>query len=593
MYNITVENFRGIENENVVLDRINVFVGKNGRGKTSMLSAIAFAITGKAKETDIREGARKAHVQITFPNGDVFERELEGRSQTCFLNGKKILKKAAEQYIENQFLCSNDTLTSLMSEDLIDGNVGNMLFQILPLKCSKEKFLEILEDYKGFELSDQEKDILEECFAAWEVETIDFSVIDSLYKEMYERRREQKALLKNAKSRSLFDNKKVAELAPAPILQEKRNSLLKKNGAILELQKRLDDYLKIEKIREKALKDKEEIKENLRSYLSVKAPDVSVEHQAKEDQKRFNDVIFAYQKNKNNLENNNAMLLKVLSNLNSSVCPVHPSISCTTDKSSFRKDFESQISANEKKIQEADAFIVRCQEQVKKREEILDEYRKNLLLFEKKTLLENQLKNLMVPELPEKPVVPSNNHLSDEIRDLEEKLAVWAEFQLAEKAKEEVLNLEKTVAMYEWLVGSFSPKGIKALLIQRALAPLKNECNAIASHIGEQIELDFVVAGKGLDVLAKFHDTFIPVSNLSSGEQVIVLYLIMELIHRITNASIMSIDNLDRLDKENMQKLFDLLEQSQSFKTLLFGSVDHNDTIETLSGRDVQSIEIG
>ena len=204
MYNITVENFRGIENENVVLDRINVFVGKNGRGKTSMLSAIAFAITGKAKETDIREGARKAHVQITFPNGDVFERELEGRSQTCFLNGKKILKKAAEQYIENQFLCSNDTLTSLMSEDLIDGNVGNMLFQILPLKCSKEKFLEILEDYKGFELSDQEKDILEKCFAAWEVETIDFSVIDSLYKEMYERRSEQKALLKKCKKSFSF-----------------------------------------------------------------------------------------------------------------------------------------------------------------------------------------------------------------------------------------------------------------------------------------------------------------------------------------------------------------------------------------------------
>ena len=594
MLTFTIDNFRGISHETIVLDHLNILLGKNGRGKTSTLSAIAFALTGKAKETDIRKDADSASVSIDFDDDDSFARVVfptARLSQSCFINGEKVQKATAEKFLEGKFGCAADTLNSLLTEDLLAGDMSKMLYDILPVNCAKDTFFNLLKEYKGVDLTPEEKAIPEEYLVAHNISTITFAHIDAMYKEMYAKRREVKALFKDATSQALFDNERIASLLPEALLKEKRDDLLRKNGMLSEMKKRQADYERQVLQRENALKEKKSLEERLAALKDVTMPDAREEEKLREEKKKFEQVILAKQKTKATLESNNKMFQKVLENIASSVCPIHPDIKCTTDKSAFGEEIQTQIMANSNAMDEISDFILRCQEQVEKREKMLADLQKVALEYQKKTMLEDQVKNFLLPALPEKPVLPKTEDYTPQIAAMDKDLAVWAEYRVACKAKEKSLALENTVAVYEFLVSAFAPKGIKALIVARVLDPLKDACNQMAKTLNPNLELQFLIGNKGLEILARFHEEFVPVSTLSSGEKVIVLYLIMELIHKITHANIMAIDNLDRLDKDNMQKLFNLLENSNSFSWLLFGSVDHNDTVETIAGRDVQSIE--
>ena len=51
---IKIVNFRGIKNTTLVPEHLNVFMGQNGSGKTSILNAITFALTGDMKSEYIQ-----------------------------------------------------------------------------------------------------------------------------------------------------------------------------------------------------------------------------------------------------------------------------------------------------------------------------------------------------------------------------------------------------------------------------------------------------------------------------------------------------------------------------------------------------------
>ena len=52
--NLNLENFRSHKDTSIDLDQVNVFVGRNGSGKTSIKDAIQYALTGKNRLTDGR-----------------------------------------------------------------------------------------------------------------------------------------------------------------------------------------------------------------------------------------------------------------------------------------------------------------------------------------------------------------------------------------------------------------------------------------------------------------------------------------------------------------------------------------------------------
>lgn len=80
---IEVSNFRKHKNTKLDFDKINVLVGKNGSGKTSILQAICWALYGsvttKAKKSDLlRHGAKEGSVVLNFDSDFTVYRNFKG-----------------------------------------------------------------------------------------------------------------------------------------------------------------------------------------------------------------------------------------------------------------------------------------------------------------------------------------------------------------------------------------------------------------------------------------------------------------------------------------------------------------------------------
>ena len=63
---IKIKNFRGIPDMEISLERISFFTGPCGAGKTSVLKAFNFALTGDVKKDDIREQSDRASATCKY-----------------------------------------------------------------------------------------------------------------------------------------------------------------------------------------------------------------------------------------------------------------------------------------------------------------------------------------------------------------------------------------------------------------------------------------------------------------------------------------------------------------------------------------------
>lgn len=96
---ITITNFKGIGNVTLSPDHINVFLGKNGSGKSAALSAITFILTGKVNPEFIKSGEEVLSVSMEFEDGTVIERSRSIKDG----NGSGIFRNRNEKMWKQSF----------------------------------------------------------------------------------------------------------------------------------------------------------------------------------------------------------------------------------------------------------------------------------------------------------------------------------------------------------------------------------------------------------------------------------------------------------------------------------------------------------
>lgn len=98
---IKIKNFRGIPDMEISLERISFFTGPCGAGKTSVLKAFNFALTGDVKKDDIREQSDRASATIVFEDQSSIQRicKLSAATQVK-VNGKNSTAKAADEFLQ-------------------------------------------------------------------------------------------------------------------------------------------------------------------------------------------------------------------------------------------------------------------------------------------------------------------------------------------------------------------------------------------------------------------------------------------------------------------------------------------------------------
>jgi DNA repair exonuclease SbcCD ATPase subunit len=574
---IIINNFRGITTETLLPDKINVLLGHCGTGKSSTMDAIKWGLTGKITKEDIRYDSPEASIKIIFDDETSIMRTQSAKA-TNYVNEKVATEKATNEFLENKFGCSISSIEAMCGasffKSLSKKDLKSFIIDILPIKASFSKIVELSDDL------DEEKISFIKEYLEDEVSLAD---IDAAYKTVFDGRKVKKQVLKNLQEKSKF----TKEL-PGVTKEE----LLKRQGEIALIEAKVNDYKKnLErynkslKTRENAEKQLADMKNRLHQYKDIKQPVEADLQLAIKEKQLFIDAIA----NANNtiaiMKANVELMQRTLDSLDKPVCPISERIVCTADKSGLREELISLVETNNKELANGYNFIVRCNEQVDKRDEIINSYNNQLIAWNNKINLENTINAFALPEVLDKPE-EVNGDFAEEKLQIQNMLNVWYEKDASDQAAKNIEETLHKVNLYDFAVKFFSANGIKSKLLEKAVDPLQKMIDEKTQSLRKGFKISLMTEEEFDITISPRTGEVVPLNKISAGEFIVTAYILMSVVSQITGVSILMMDNLDNLDSDAARQLMLLLDADENFNTIILASVDHPDIIDAISEVD-------
>lgn len=590
---ISIRNFKGIEDLQLNAKKLNAIIGKCGSGKSSLLDAIRFALTGKAGKEVIRKGCREASVVLRFSDNSTIERIRRTSENISKCNGKSSTKRSLDEFLTArnmnpcwiESLCSVDWFAGLSSKDL-----NNFFMTILPLRAKAETVVELVAQLDKDLTEKKEKYLMEEILKKQEI--FSFNDLANGYNTAYTVRQELKRKYNEMLPRCTFN-----ETVPAKTredIEKELNNISQVEAAEKEYSKRLKEYASSKKQHDLAIKRLDEMKKELDTYSSCKKPKEETKTQAEADRKLFQVHIKRTNEYIGTINSTLDLLKRTLDNLDKPICPISEKLICTTDKSQLKEELLSLIQKNENALASNKEFLAKCEDQVRKRDDIISNYQKEVYRYEQKTTLENNISKFIVPEILPEPQKVEKAHLEAKKKELLDLLSILSRYEKVQQNKKELAKIKDKYDLAQFAVKVLDSKiGIPALILQRTLRFFEKKCNEKASLLREGFQIHFLSDnGITIQVSPGKGKPFVDMKEVSTGEFVCVAYILMTMIGEATKCHLFLIDNLDRLDTEYLNALLSLLEEDKKIEQVFLGGVDHADVERTLNNKSFQIIHM-
>ena len=541
----------------------------------------------------IRKGCREASVVLRFSDNSTIERIRRTSENISKCNGKSSTKRSLDEFLTArnmnpcwiESLCSVDWFAGLSSKDL-----NNFFMTILPLRAKAETVVELVTQLDKDLTEKKEKYLMEEILKKQEI--FSFNDLANGYNTAYTVRQELKRKYNEMLPRCTFN-----ETVPAKTredIEKELNNISQVEAAEKEYSKRLKEYASSKKQHDLAIKRLDEMKKELDTYSSCKKPKEETKTQAEADRKLFQVHIKRTNEYIGTINSTLDLLKRTLDNLDKPICPISEKLICTTDKSQLKEELLSLIQKNENALASNKEFLAKCEDQVRKRDDIISNYQKEVYRYEQKTTLENNISKFIVPEILPEPQKVEKAHLEAKKKELLDLLSILSRYEKVQQNKKELAKIKDKYDLAQFAVKVLDSKiGIPALILQRTLRFFEKKCNEKASLLREGFQIHFLSDnGITIQVSPGKGKPFVDMKEVSTGEFVCVAYILMTMIGEATKCHLFLIDNLDRLDTEYLNALLSLLEEDKKIEQVFLGGVDHADVERTLNNKSFQIIHM-
>ena len=148
-----LKNYRNYEDKVIQFQKVSVFLDKNGTGKSTLLQALNFAISGDFKEEMIRDGQSEMSVSLTFDSGLIVTRVVKnkkishrmGYGKTKVSTKEKVNEEIAAMTRTNmnnlKVIASSSAVFNMKAEEL-----SNFFMNNIPNTMTVDKVLSYIED---------------------------------------------------------------------------------------------------------------------------------------------------------------------------------------------------------------------------------------------------------------------------------------------------------------------------------------------------------------------------------------------------------------------------------------------------------------
>ena len=582
---VSFVNYRGATNS-LALDKITVFLGKNGSGKTTTMAAILSALTGSLDPTDaVQTGTSKTSVDLKFDNGTSMGVVYTGTTKHQ-LNCKYVPKKDAAVVRASALGLEPEHAAEFFTE-------GHNILSMNP--ANRASFFSALDkspiDVNSLGLTDYEKAILLTITGAPTLAYQDIAPTEkklaaastAANKEFAEKQGQLTAYVATSSSK------------PLEVLVAERDTLRKE---ILDRKGQDDILAKYDT--EKAAFDQyiRELKDLSDKVNAgrVQQPDKGKLESQQQVLVNLHADIATLEANVKAMTESKQTFEHILQNLSTNICPISNKIICQTDRTPVKKDIEDKVAKLDEQIKNSNTRLEGMRRSETTTKAFCDKLRQDEVTYNAFVRLEEQYK-LKYQNMPTEPIKPAAANagrtlaeLNAELDKLSEEIAKAENRQKVQALNAIVPELEKKAAALAKLKKLFQPNGEAYNVILRATsATYTDMMNTLAGGFGINIKYQFVVKDGLIITATGANGIEINAAQLSNGEKIITQYLLNLMINQITGNGFVFIDNIDSLDEDNLVAFFNLLKQSKnSYSNAIICGVNHPDTVKFVQGLGVQ-----
>jgi DNA repair exonuclease SbcCD ATPase subunit len=583
---LKAKNFKGFEKAEFEFGDVNILEGKNGTGKSAIKDAIIFCFfnrtaDGLLTKADklIKEGEKKAMVEITFSNGEALRRDRSGNStKLSYLDSSQSDEDSDinQKQIEDIIKVDYDTFQCIF-------NVG--YFMSLPDKDKRVMMLNLAKPIDRQKLFDKFK-IGKEAIDKYNLKLTN---IPGQYKELLKEKKETEYAIDITKL-----NIQNLEEIKVPKAEHKDQT-----EALRKAEDKIDEAVK-------ANRDWDEYKEKLSDISLVIERNKEIENKIKETKieeitKPTNAKVVALYKERERLldekekVSKNSNTVELINKLTRQINELQSTISipediCPTCHQTIEPSHKDSVAAKNKQIMEEREGLTHAlgiaQIQFDKE---LEEYDKKIDILKQQILQEEadyddqwtkfkkneenkidvrvlkaRIQEIKEPKKPETPPVDILKLQEDreKIKEAQGKyIAEKTEILSLEKRKDDELQkkaelltkkktLEDELAEIKYLCNVFSPKGLPSEEIRMKLEPIMEIMNEFLPK--SKIEL-LELLKSGMEYREVFQ-VFVrgkEYARMSTGEKKKVDIAISKAINKLSGSKLnmFFIDNAESIDK--------------------------------------------
>lgn len=579
-------DFKGVRKFQMTPAKVNILVGANGTGKSSVLQAIRYGITGNAPSEPIAGGCDKGVVELQFPDIGTLTRTVSPGRNEVRLNGKVTTQKSISELLEKRTGTSSTTAELMTSAEalsnLSSGELSAYLMEnnLLAVKVKWEMLLSFCNMTSAGEA------LLKKLLPGAEINLGD---IDQIWNQSKRQRRILKQEIQETSMR--MGTKTIPIEESAEQVEEIMKQLLEEQG---ELQAGVKSYEAAKRERERVQREIREKEAKLGE--DPEKPDENMIRQAENEIRRLDQEIINLQGVVTTIKTNGNNMYKILNGLSSDTCPISPKLKCSTDKTSIKAELQTEIDNLMK-------------EYTKQKERVTELDRQKNEWYQTKNRLESQMRNYQVRKSLEEQIAYLREHMPEErkmppeerikeiaiqIEEMNKKRAAIIQNMTVEEHKLIVEEKKNQLNAYEELVRELDPrKGIRQKILERSLKPLEDYFNLSVRKILPKYKVRLDCSdGFRIELLDgdKVYDAS---KSASSGERARIWFVLMDLINALSSYRILVFDNTDGMDADALISFLDMLSSpdlQQRYDHIFVSVINYKEVIEYLTQKKEFSV---
>ncbi|MDR0286715.1 MAG: AAA family ATPase, partial [Clostridiales bacterium] len=329
--NLKINAYKGISTFEITPGKLNVLAGKNGAGKSSVLEAIRYAVTGVSELDDIS----KTDVSVKLLGG----KEIHRVSGKVKVEGSATSQDSVRKLLEDGTGVSLDSMKVVTSAKLLASMKADKLGEFLITSGLINMDLDYDTVLRLCNVEAPAARILAKYLPKMP-ERFGLEAVENAYKEVYDSRTGLNRDIKTTELRAKFDGEKPVKSGA---------DIDRALGEIAKGEEKLNTYNTLLKNWNETVAGNEKINRQIADIeMKIKSTSVAVPND--DERRQLADQDAAIQREINELHSTVQTMSKtievnqkMLDNLEISVCPLNDTLVCKTDKAAIKGDLIASI----------------------------------------------------------------------------------------------------------------------------------------------------------------------------------------------------------------------------------------------------------